>query len=169
MVILAFSILILWYASIISYYSLLTLQYQEWNTDEISNIYQSHSILRVSMMPNKAESIQNTTNTQQEQSETSTIGNIGITSFIIDKYLTPNEKGQRRIIRYKMNGSGFANNMYGLVSAYLIAELLHAELIRHSFSFLSFCSGTFKYISVCFQNNRFKRKPYRGTQSCLLS
>lgn len=138
--ILTSSILILWYVSTLSYYSLLTLQSQKWATEEISITDQFHSIAHISIVPNRTELIQNTTNTHQLLSEGSSIGNNRIMSFTLDKYLTPDEKGQRRIIRYKMNGSGFANNIYGLVSAYLIAELLHAELIRHSFSFLSFCS-----------------------------
>lgn len=138
--ILIFIILILCYASYLSYYSILTLQSQKWAIEEISIADQSHSIVNVSIMPNRTELIPNTTKTQQSLSEMNSIGRNCIIFFIVDKYLTPDEKGQRRIIRYKMNGSGFANNIYGLVSAYLIAELLHAELIRHSFSFLSFCS-----------------------------
>lgn len=36
----------------------------------------------------------------------------------------------KHVIRYRMNNSGFANNIYGLVSAYVIAELLNSTLIR---------------------------------------
>ena len=39
------------------------------------------------------------------------------------------EKQKQQYIRYKANKGGLANNLFGMVSAYVIAEILNATLV----------------------------------------
>lgn len=83
------------------------------------------------------------------------------------------KKSKTKYIRYKMNNGGFANNVFGMVSSYLIAELLGATFVctlSCSCYHIVESDNTFKYVFTItdlrgnmIQSPQYLQDPYEWT------
>ena len=97
-----------------------------YNAQPIDIHKHNHGGILISIvLSNKNDSEANSTKTADKLENS-----LPINSTSISKNQSNGKKNQKRIyIRYNTNNSGFANNILGLVSAYVIAELLGATLV----------------------------------------